>query len=233
MMKNRIHMNSELYADKKPRIETAIVVERHQKGENVYENFSRLTYDWEKEKWKLEFATRKYDESDQYFTFDSLNKRIDYTLINSKTFADNLTIVEDELIKENHEYKYTLNWLFEAFIRKLYKQASEDLNDEKACTSYFIPSLESYYMVKAAIRDGLYSDYKKVVGYFNKEMFKIVDCKKNRYSIQSEVMPEMKINAPDMFTAIALIPYVMGDTFPYRQCDINFDKKRCSGKYEV
>lgn len=232
-MTSEKNMYSVLYTDNKPKIETAIVVERIQRRIYVYENFSRLSYDWSTEQWKLEFATRRYDESDQDFTFDYLNEKIDYTRLDSKTFGDNLDIVEDRLIQENQEYKYTLNWLFEAFIRKLYKQATEDMNDEKACTNYFIPSLESYYMVKAAIRDGLYKDYKKVVGYFNKEMFKIVDCKKNIYSIQSEVMPSMKVEAPDMFTAIALIPYVMGDTFPYRQCDINFDKNRCSGKYEV
>lgn len=174
-----------------------------------------LVYDCNSEEWQFEISV-KPAEINQLDDLDDISRE---ELENKLNFDFIIKGDLDWLIESSNDYLDELGWMLDVLSRSNFDDAANDEND---ATKYFIPPLEAYILVNAAIRDEVFDDFEYVKVFINGEMSEVKKIAKTEYEIRNDVMPSTIVEADDMFDAIKSLPYVLGQSFPYRMSDVRY-----------
>ncbi len=169
-----------------------------------------LIYDFDLDNWI--FETGIVDSFDVNESFEQLKNEIELT-DSIEGNGDLNDFISDLAIN----YAEEIDWMAEIMIRNCFDLAYE--NESIKC---FSPSLESYMLIKATDRDGVFDDFESLKVIINGESSEIKKIAKTEYQVTNDMMPSVIVEANDMFEAIRTLPYILGQSFPYRMCDIRY-----------
>lgn len=167
--------------------------------EDNEEIIEKLDYKWTSEKWEFRQYMQPVGHTWIEKTYEELESYVQY----ETPITGSLWDVERVISKNGTVLLIDMDWMLEAMIRDIH---AKNIKGE----SKYIPALQSYYMIKAAIRDDIFDDRKEVNVFINGEETIVKQVDNKRYLLINPLFPDLVIEAKNMHHALQQVPYLLG-----------------------